>query len=98
MVFPGVVPLRTGPSPAYAMLAAPVPVPADENRAPALEQHEKLRIRSAAFRATRLYPGPVGELLQRELLCWEEFNHRFDQRGLAGRLVAHILTTPIEPR
>jgi hypothetical protein len=31
----------------------------------------------AAFRATLVYPGPVGELLCRELLDWEEFGYRF---------------------
>lgn len=42
-----------------------------------INHREKTRLRAAAFRATRLYPGPIGELLSRELLSWEEFGYRF---------------------
>ena len=28
-----------------------------------MDHHEKMRLRAAAFRVTRLYPGPVGEVL-----------------------------------
>ena len=38
-----------------------------------MDHHEKMRLRAAAFSVTRLYPGPVGEVLSRELLTWEEF-------------------------
>lgn len=65
-----------------------VPVPMDHN--------EKLRLRAAAFRVTRLYPGPVGELLSRELLTWEEFGYRLGGGLLVMRLVHHVLTTPID--
>jgi hypothetical protein len=41
-----------------------------------MDHHEKMRIRAAAFRVTRLYPGPAGEMLSRELLTWEEFGYR----------------------
>ena len=59
-----------------------------------MDHHEKMRLRAAAFRVTRLYPGPVGELLSRELLTWEEFGYRLGGHRLIMRLVDHLLTTP----
>jgi hypothetical protein len=60
-----------------------------------LDQHDKLRVRAPAFRVTRLYPGPVGEVLSRELLTWEEFGYRLGGGALVMRLVDHVLKTPI---
>jgi hypothetical protein len=60
-----------------------------------MDHHEKMRLRAAAFRVTRLYPGPVGELLSRELLTWEEFGYRLGGQQLVMRIVDHVLTTPI---
>ena len=57
---------------------------------------EKTRLRAAAFRATRLYPGPVGELLSRELLTWEEFGYRFGGSSLILLVVDHILKSQID--
>lgn len=62
-----------------------------------MDQHEKLRMRAAAFRATRLYPGAAGELISRELLVWEEFGFRLDNHGLVLRLVDDIMKTALEP-
>ena len=60
-----------------------------------MDHHEKMRLRAAAFRVTRLYPGPVGELLARELLSWEEFGYRLGGGRLMMRLVEHVLTSPL---
>jgi hypothetical protein len=60
-----------------------------------MDHDEKMRLRAAAFRATRLYPGPVGELLSRELLTWEEFGYRLGGEQLVMRLVDHVLEAPI---
>lgn len=60
-----------------------------------MDHHEKIRLRAAAFRATRLYPGPVGELLSRELLTWEDFGYRLGGEQLVMRLVDHVLEAPI---
>lgn len=56
--------------------------------------HDKARLRAAARHALAIYPGPVGELLARELNAYADFG-----RGLAGdalipRLAAEILATP----
>jgi len=60
-----------------------------------MDHHEKMRLRAAAFRVTRLYPGPVGELLSRELLTWEEFGYRLGGSQLVMRLVDHVLKAPL---
>ena len=60
-----------------------------------MDHQEKMRLRAAAFRVTRLYPGPVGELLSRELLTWEEFGYRLGGNQLVMRLVDHVLKAPL---
>ncbi|WP_172457598.1 hypothetical protein [Pseudonocardia sp. N23] len=60
-----------------------------------MDHHEKMRLRAAAFRATRLYPGPVGEMISKELLTWEEFGYRLGGAQLISRLVDHVLKTPL---
>ncbi|MFP5019756.1 hypothetical protein [Pseudonocardia phyllosphaerae] len=59
-----------------------------------MEHHEKMRIRAAAFRATRVYPGPVGELVSRELLSWEDFGYRLGGNRLVMELVDQVMKTP----
>jgi len=56
-----------------------------------MEHHEKMRMRAAAFRATRIYPGPVGELISRELLSWEDFGYRLGGNRLVMDLVDDVL-------
>lgn len=57
-----------------------------------LDLHERSTITAAAHRAKRLFPGPVGECLYRELDAYAQFGWRMDQSGLMPRLVAHIMT------
>jgi hypothetical protein len=71
---------------------AKVPPTAGPDR---LDPHERMRIRTAAFEAKRRYPGPIGELVQRELLAHEEFGYRTRQDGLMGRLVAELSRPPV---
>lgn len=61
-----------------------------------MEHHEKMRMRAAAFRATRVYPGPVGELISRELLSWEDFGYRLGGNRLVMELVDHVLKSQPE--
>ncbi|ANY07353.1 hypothetical protein AFB00_14845 [Pseudonocardia sp. HH130630-07] len=63
-----------------------------------MEHHEKTRMRAAAFRATRLYPGPVGELVSREILSWEEFGYRLGGDRMIAELVDHVLRAPSDRR
>lgn len=62
-----------------------------------MDHKDKMRFRAAAHKATRLYPGPVGELLSREILVWEDFGYRLGGSGLILRLVDEILnpSTPV---
>ncbi len=60
-----------------------------------MDHHATGRLRAAAFRVTRLHPGPVGELVSRELLAWEEFGYRLGGGQLVMRLVDHVLAAPL---
>lgn len=59
-----------------------------------MDSVDRMRLRAAAFRATRVYPGPVGELVCRELLAFEEFGYILGLQGPTMKLVAHIEETP----
>lgn len=60
-----------------------------------MDHHERMRLRAAAFRAIRVYPGPVGELLSRELLSWEEFGYRLGSRGLIMGIVDAVMSAQL---
>lgn len=66
-----------------------------------MDHLERARIRAAAFRATRVYPGPVGELISSEVMAWDELGIRLGSRSRIMALVEHIekalLPTPVEP-
>lgn len=66
-----------------------------DNRPPAMDYAEIWRVRSAALRATRVYPGPVGELVAIELRDWADFGYRFGDGGVIGRLVEHVMAMPL---
>jgi hypothetical protein len=71
---------------------APVAAPAVPTAAPErMDHHVRMKVRAAAFRATRVYPGAVGELLSRELLGWEEMGIRLGSKSLIMRAVDEIM-------
>jgi len=55
-----------------------------------LEQHERARYRIAALHGRRIYPGPLGELVYRELTAYADFGYRFTDDGLIPQLAAAI--------
>lgn len=55
---------------------------------------ERMRYRAAAFAATQRYPGPVGTLLSREIMAWEEFGYRLGSHRLINELVDHLTPAP----
>ena len=59
-----------------------------------MDHRSRTRLRAAAFRARLVYPGPVGELIARELLSWDEFGHLLGGNRMIMRLVGHVLWTP----
>jgi len=60
--------------------------------------HDARRFRAAAVHARRIYPGPIGELVYRELDAYAEFGHRLGDDGLILRLAAAVLDVPSDPR
>lgn len=59
-----------------------------------LPMHEFSRLRAAALHAKRAYPGPIGDLLARELTAYADFGYRFAVDGLLVRLATDVLRTP----
>ncbi|QJY47104.1 hypothetical protein [Pseudonocardia broussonetiae] len=74
------------------LFPAPPPLSGD---APALDYGDRARCLAAAHRARRTYPGPLGELVARELTSYAEFGHRFGD-GLIPRLVAAVLSEHVD--
>lgn len=59
---------------------------------PALGAADRARLVAAARLATDRHPGPLGELIDREIQAFLDFGHRFDDgTGLARRLADHLL-------
>ncbi len=78
------------PAPAEpAAVAADVPPPSCPPVR--LAEHEKQRARTAAFHATRRYPGIVGEVLRAELLAFAEFGYRVQPDSRTVRLIDHLM-------
>ncbi|MCE3549898.1 hypothetical protein LWC33_00330 [Pseudonocardia sp. RS11V-5] len=76
------------PGPAHR---AEDPLDRPSRRHATMPADQRVLLRRAALVAPERYPGPVGELLARELLLWEDFGHRFGAHTLVSRLVAQIL-------
>jgi hypothetical protein len=73
-----------------------VPTPADRvrgNAAP-FAAHERSRLRAAAHHARRALPGPLGELVHRELVAYADFGYRMAADALIPRLAADVLARP----
>ena len=66
----------------------PAPIRGDAEK---LRPHESSRLRAAASHARRMYPGPLGELVHRELTAHAEFGYRFTADALLPRLATEIL-------
>ncbi|MGQ0573424.1 MAG: hypothetical protein ACT4RN_04365 [Pseudonocardia sp.] len=52
---------------------------------------DDLRLTRAAERARSRYPGPVGELLRREILAHRDFGYVLDGSGLIPQVVSELL-------
>lgn len=57
--------------------------------------HERHRLRAAAAWAPQVYPGPVGELISRELTAAQEMSWATHGSSLVTRLVDEVLRTPL---
>ena len=74
----------TTPPPVYR------PGPGPATPPPPMSHDERSTLRTAAFRARKLYPGPLGELAARELMAVDEFGFRFLNGSLIDRLRVQI--------
>jgi hypothetical protein len=83
-------PLSTGEETPMTIRCYPGPdaLPGDADRLP---MHESARLRAAALHARRVLPGPLGELVHRELTAYAEFGYRFAADALVPRLADEIL-------
>lgn len=78
-------------APAASTLDSLLPIiPAVNVRLEAMPVTDRMRLRAAAFRATRVYPGPVGNLICKELQAWEEIGIRLGGHGPIMSLVDHV--------
>ena len=55
------------------------------------------RVQRAAALAPKAYPGPVGELLRRELEAWDDFGHELGGHVLIGKVIGDIFKRTGEP-
>ncbi|MFC4946137.1 hypothetical protein [Pseudonocardia sp. GCM10023141] len=69
--------------------------PAITGSACPIDQRERTRLRTAALRARRVYPGELGELVQRELGAFADLGLRFAADALLPRLADVVLATPL---
>ncbi len=56
-----------------------------------LTSHDIWWLSTASVAARARYPGPVGELVAREIWAYRDFGHRFGTDGLVPRIVAELL-------
>ena len=68
--------------------------PRSSSELPRLAAHEQNRYGAAAECALRLYPGPVGELIHRELIAYGRFGRCFAKDALIPDLMRQIMTPP----
>jgi hypothetical protein len=68
--------------------------PMERQTAPTLIDRDRLN--KAAERALNLYPGPVGELVHREIQAYLNFGQGFAQASLITRLVEDIVGAPTD--
>lgn len=55
-----------------------------------MDSQQHMRLRAAAFRAQKLWPGPIGNLIYREIINWESFGYQLGGHGEVMQLVAAI--------
>jgi hypothetical protein len=68
--------------------------PLDGQKAPTLIDRD--RMNQAAERALSLYPGPVGQLVHREIQAYLDFGQGFAQASLITRLIEDIVGAPTD--
>jgi hypothetical protein len=67
-----------------------MPSPSYPGSIDCMDYHLKAKYRAAAFRATRVFPGVIGQVLSEEILSLEEFGWIPGANARGTRLVAAI--------
>jgi hypothetical protein len=67
-----------------------MPTPNYPGSVDCMDYHLKSKYRAAAFRATRVFPGVIGQVLSEEILSLEEFGWIPGAEARGTRLVAAI--------
>jgi hypothetical protein len=57
---------------------------------------DRAKLTNAAWRARKAYPGPVGEVVSRELTEWAEFGWRLGGDSRIAKLVAAVMAIPYD--
>lgn len=73
------------------------------SRAPKLDpprsmtSQDKMELRAAAFRATRVLPPGIGGIVSRELLAWEEFGYMYGKGpdAVIHRVIQEVMALPM---
>lgn len=66
-----------------------------DNPPTAMDPHERMQLRAAAFRITKVYPGIVGSVLADDLLSAEAFGYVLANGSRLAQLSHHALTAPL---
>jgi hypothetical protein len=62
-----------------------------------MDPHDRAQLRLAAIRALRIYPGPVGRLVQAELNATADWGYRLLQTSLPMEIMDQVMTAPMPP-
>ncbi|HVL85514.1 MAG TPA: hypothetical protein VM367_14690 [Pseudonocardia sp.] len=73
-----------------------LPPPPSQGDVGPVEMLDRGVYRAAAGRALRVLPGPLGQLVARELIAYADFGYRFRVDALVPRLAAHVLALPLD--
>lgn len=57
---------------------------------------DRSKLTTAAYRARKAFPGPVGDLVARELTEWSEFGWRLGGESRIAQLAAAIMAIPYD--
>lgn len=56
-----------------------------------MDQHEFLRLRTASYRAKKVLPPAIAELVSREIMMWHEFGYRLGDSSIVRRAVDELM-------
>jgi hypothetical protein len=67
----------------------------DVNPPQVMTQHQKVKMRTAAFKVHRLFPSNIAKLLELELQTWQEFGYLLGSGSVIKGAVDEIMNMPV---